>query len=253
MSVPPAEPPPAAPEPGSRTSLRGPLLRFGLFAALVATGAALLLLTPAADYLERDALIQLLGRLRLAWWAPLALVAGFVLVAPSGVPISPLIFAGGAVFGPVWGWLYNLVGSLLGAVISYVLATALGKELVERLAGERRMQWIERQLERHGFSTLVGIRFLPIPFALVNYGAALAGFRFGPFMAATLLGLVPSILMWTYLYHALVSAATADARGELLRNTGLVIGLIALLMVLRPLGRFLLKREQAAADEPDGS
>ena len=225
--------------------LRGALLRFLFFALVIAALAALLLLTPAREYLEKEALTELLAELRQAWWAPLALVGGFLLIAPSGIPITPLIAAGGIVFGPWWGWLYNSVGSLLGAVVSYGLAQALGKDLVEHLAGEKRMRKVEEMLERHGFWTLVGIRFLPIPFALVNYGSALAGFRFRTFLTTTTLGLVPSILMWTYLYYALISAATAEERGALMRNGGLVVGLIALALLLRPLGRMLLRRDEA--------
>ena len=244
--------PAAAPDdaaPGGR--LRGALLRFAIFALVIGALAAVLLLTPARDYLEREALTALLAQLRQAWWAPLALIAGYLVIAPSGVPITPLIAAGGIVFGPLWGWLYNSVGSLLGAVISFGLAHALGKDLIEHVAGERRMQRVEAMLEQHGFWTLVGIRFMPIPFAFVNYATALAGFRFGRFLSSTVIGLVPSILMWTYLYHALVSAATADERGALMRNGALVIGIIALALLLRPLGRALLRRDRVAGDETD--
>ena len=241
---------PGSPAEGSR--LRGALVRFAVLALIVAALAALLLLTPASEYLDRDKLAALLGQLRQAWWAPLALIAGYLVIAPSGIPVTPLIAASAVVFGPIWGWLYNSVGCLLGALVSFGLARALGKELIEHLAGEQRMRRIEDLLARHGYWTLVGIRFMPIPFAFVNYGASLAGLGFGRFLSSTVIGLVPSILMWTYLYYALVSAATADARGELLRNTGLVIGLIALLLVLRPLGRLLVKRGEAAAEDPDG-
>ena len=234
-------------------ALRGALLRFLVFALVIAALAAVLLLTPARQYLEKEALAALLAQLREAWWAPLALVAGYLVVAPSGVPISPLIAAGGIVFGPLWGWLYNTVGSLLGAVVSYLLAQALGKDLIEHLAGEKRMRRVESMLERHGFWTLVGIRFMPIPFAFVNYAVALTGFRFRTFLTTTTIGLVPSVLMWTYIYYALVSAATADERGALMRNGLLVIALIALVMLLRPLGRLLLKRDPVAESDPGAS
>jgi uncharacterized membrane protein YdjX (TVP38/TMEM64 family) len=233
--------------------LRGALLRFAVLALIIAALAALLLLTPAADYLDRDKLAELLGQLRQAWWAPLALIACYLVIAPSGIPISPLIFAGGAVFGPFWGWIYNTIGSLLGALISFGLAHALGKELIEHVAGERRMRRVEAMLERHGFWTLVGIRFMPIPFAFINYGAPLAGFRFGRFFSSTLIGLVPSILMWTYIAHAVASAATAAERGTMLRNGGLVIAMVALLILLRPLGRLLLKRDRVAGDGSNAS
>ncbi|MFQ5350690.1 MAG: TVP38/TMEM64 family protein [Thermoanaerobaculia bacterium] len=238
--------------PAGSSRLRRSLLRFAVLTLIVGALAALLLLTPAAEYLDREKLTALLGRLRQAWWAPLVLIASYSVVAPSGIPVTPLVIAGALVFGPLWGWGYNTVGCLLGAVISFGLARALGKELVEHLAGEARMRRVEAMLERHGFWTLVGIRFVPIPFALINYSSALAGFRFTAFLSASIIGLAPSVLMWTYLYHALVSAATEE-RGALLRNFGLILVLIALLLLLRPLGRYLLKRDRATDGDPEAS
>jgi uncharacterized membrane protein YdjX (TVP38/TMEM64 family) len=243
----------AADAPGPAGRLRGALFRFGLLALVIGALAAVLLLTPARQYLEREALAALLAQLRQAWWAPLALIGGYLVIAPSGIPVTPLIAAGGIVFGPLWGWLYNSIGCLLGAVISFGLAHALGKDLIEHLAGERRMRRVEAMLERHGFWNLVGIRFLPIPFAFVNYATALAGFRFSRFFASTALGVVPSVLMWTYIYYALVNAATADERGDLVRNGLVVIVLIAVGLLLRPLGRLLLKRDQKTDGDPADS
>jgi phospholipase D1/2 len=231
--------------------LRGALLRFAVLALIVGALAALLLLTPASEYLDREKAAALLGRLRQAWWAPLALIAGYLVIAPSGIPISPLVFAGGAVFGPLWGWVYSTVGCVLSAVLTFGLAHALGKDLIEHLLGERRMQRVEAMLERHGFWTLVGVRFLPIPFAFVNYGAPLAGLRFNQFLSTTIIGLVPAVLMWNYIYYALVSAATADERGTLLRNFVVVLVMIALLLLLRPLGQALLKRDRTRTGDSD--
>ena len=146
-----------------------------------------------------------------------------------------------------------MVGGVLGAVVSCGLAHALGKDLIEHLAGEKRMRRLEAMLEQHGFWTLVGIRFMPIPFAFVNYATALAGFRFSKFLASTVIGLVPAILMWTYLYYSLISAATADERGALMRNVMIVVVMIGLVMLLRPLGRMLLRRDRAGDGDPDAS
>ena len=183
--------------------LRGALLRFAVLALIVGALAALLLLTPASEYLDREKAAALLGRLRQAWWAPLALIAGYLVIAPSGIPISPLVFAGGAVFGPLWGWVYSTVGCVLSAVLTFGLAHALG---------------------RQGFSQ---------------------------FLSTTIIGLVPAVLMWNYIYYALVSAATADERGTLLRNFVVVLVMIALLLLLRPLGQALLKRDRTRTGDSD--
>ncbi len=229
--------------PPALSRLRRPLLRFGIFVLIVAGAALLVTASPARAYLDREALAGLLAGLRQTWWSPLLLCGLYLVVSPSGIPVSPLMFAGGAVFGPLWGWVYNVLGCLGGALVSFALANALGKDLVEHLAGERRMRKIESVLERHGFWTLVGVRFLPVPFVLVNYGAALSGFRFGRFVVATLVGLLPSVFLWTYLSHVLVSAATED-RSTMIRNIFIAMGVLATGALLRPLGQRLLSRSR---------
>jgi hypothetical protein len=59
-----------------------------------------------------------------------------------------------------------------------------------RLAGGR----LER-VEHHGFWAPVRLRFVPIPYALVNYAAAFAGVRPGVFVTATAVGLAPAITL----------------------------------------------------------
>jgi len=183
-------------------------------------------LTPLNDFLTRDRMIALMAELRSAWWAPVALIGLYVLVSPSGLPVSPLIWAGGIVFGVWWGWLYNFLGALLGASASFLLARALGRDLVLHVASGALLDRAESILERHGFWALVRVRFLPIPFSVINYGAALAGVRWPVFITATTIGLAPSMVIWTYFGYAIFSVTTAD-RGEIVRNliVALVLGL----------------------------
>ena len=209
-----------------RRTLRSAVLRFLILVAFLVAAFLIFRFTPLHELLTKDRMIALMADLRSAWWAPVALIGLYVVVAPSGLPISPLIWAGGIVFGIWWGWLYNFVGALLGASASYLLARALGRDLVLHVASEALLERVERILERHGFWTLVRVRFLPIPFAVINYGAALAGIRWPVFIASSTLGLAPSMVIWTYFGHAIFSVTTAN-RGEIVRNllVALVLGL----------------------------
>jgi len=213
---------------------RSALLRFAVFAALLAIGFAALRWTPLSELFTREALISTLSALRELWWAPLVFIGLYLVASPMGLPISPLIFAGGLVFGVRWGWLYNFAGALGGAGASYILARALGRDLVVHLAGESLLKRVEEALERHGFWNLVRVRFVPIPFALVNFGAALAGYPLPQFLTASALGLAPSLMIYTYFGHALFTAATAD-RQTVLRNLFVALFLILLLTFLVPL------------------
>jgi len=123
-----------------------------------------------------------------------------------------MMITGGMVFGPVWGSIYNILGTFLGGTATYFMGRGLGRDFVLHLAGNR-LKRIERMIARRGFWGLVGIRFLPIPYPLVNYTAALAGIRPALFMTTTAIGLIPGATTYTYFASLLPKAASGDLSG----------------------------------------
>ena len=110
-------------------SLKSAILRFSILVALLVAAVLIFRYTPLHELLTRERMIALMADLRSTWWAPLVLIGLYVVLSPSGLPISPLIWAGGIVFGVWWGWLYNFLGALLGATASFLFARALGRDL----------------------------------------------------------------------------------------------------------------------------
>lgn len=194
------------------------VLRFLLLVALLAGGFAAFRWTPLSGLLNQEALSELLGGLRQAWWSPLALIALYIVLSTLGLPATPLIFAGGFVFGAFFGGIYNYVGTFLGAAASYHLGHLLGRDMVVHLAGKR-LKRVEKMLARQGFWTLFRIRFLPVPFPVVNYGAALAGFPAPTFHAANAVGLAPVVFLYTWFAAALGNAAEGERGAVLVRLT----------------------------------
>ena len=224
-------------QPGKRRSgLRGALVRFLVMVAVLATAFFLFRDSQLSQVLEIDRLIALVDRVRALWWSPLALIVLWILMSPLGLPASPLVAAGGVLFGVGWGTLYNCVGAMLGASATFFFARLLGHDFVAHLLGEERVAKVEHRLESYGFRALVGIRFLPLPWPLVNFGAALAGFRFGPFITATFIGVVPVIFVYTFFFASLVGATTEEGRAKLLQLVA-AIAVLALLGLLRVFAR----------------
>jgi uncharacterized membrane protein YdjX (TVP38/TMEM64 family) len=188
------------------------LLRFLVLVAIVVTGFAVLRWTPLAQYLTFERVSALLTRLREAWWAPLALIGSYVVLCPLFVPASPMMIAGGVVFGPVWGSLYNIIGTFLGGSLTYFLGRGLGRDFVRHLLGNK-LKRVERAISRRGFWRLVGIRLLPIPYPLVNYTAALAGIRPSLFLTTTAIGLIPGCTVFTYFFALITRAASGNRTG----------------------------------------
>lgn len=206
-----AVPDPVAPlEPRARNRRRA-AVKLAIFVVLIGVGFATLRFTPLARYLEPQVLLATLERLREAWWTPLVLLGLYLVVGPLGAPVSPVLLAGGAIYGPLLGSVYNVLGTLLSAVLSFLVARALGRDFVVHFAGER-LKPVERFLADRGFWTLVRTRFLPFPFVVVNYGAALAGVPLGLFAVSSAVGLAPSVTVYTYFWSALARGA---AGGEM--------------------------------------
>jgi len=182
---------------------RAAWLRFALWVALIALGILLLRTTPLGELLTEDRLTSFFDEVRRTSWAPWALIGLYLVLAPLGLPMSPLI-AGGAVFGGFYGTVYSTTGLFLGAAASYLLARLLGRELVVRLVGGR-LRRVERLFERDGFWPLVQTRFLPMPYSLVNFGAALAGVRLPLFLSSAVIGLLGSTFVHTCFIAALYS------------------------------------------------
>jgi uncharacterized membrane protein YdjX (TVP38/TMEM64 family) len=205
---------------GSHRSLRGPALRFALLLALLAVGFVLARYTPLRDRLNVDQMRATLEQLRGLWWAPLAHVGLLLVFGSIGVPATPFLLAGAAIFGAKWGTVWNFAGVFAASCAGFGLARLLGREFVERIGGEK-VKKAERIFHRRGFLPLVAVRFLPIPFQLVNAAAAVVGVRFPKFLFASAVGLLPPIAILTYFASALLGAATGE-RGEIFRQLALV-------------------------------
>lgn len=221
---------------------RRAVVRFLLLALIIGVGFAALRFTPLREQLTREALAATLQGLRGAWWSPLLLAGLYLALAPLGLPMSPIVFAGGLVFGFGRGSIYNLAGLYLGAVASFLLARGLGHELIAHYLGER-LKRVERMVSRQGFWTLVRVRLVPAPFALINYGMAFAGVKLPAFLLSTALGLVPTTILYTWVAAALANAAAGD-RGEVARNAVLAIAAVALASLLPNLFGGLRRRQR---------
>ncbi|MBV8201315.1 MAG: VTT domain-containing protein [Acidobacteria bacterium] len=213
---------------------RRALLRFLLLPALLAGVYAVLHWTPLGGYLSAPVLEAALTRLRRSWWTPALLVLGYLVLSPLGVPATPLMIVGGVVFGATAGSLYNIAGVIVGGAATYFLGRLLGRDLVRHVAG-RRLRKVELAIGRRGFWNLVALRFLPLPFAMVNYGAALAGVRPALFLATTVIGIIPTVTIYTY-FIAAVARAAASHHGNVYSEVSaqlprLVVPMALLLLV----------------------
>jgi uncharacterized membrane protein YdjX (TVP38/TMEM64 family) len=157
----------------------------------------------------------------LGGWAPAIYLALWMVVPVLGLPGSPLGLAAGALFGPVWGSLYTLVGATAGATLAFLVARYLAGEWVARRASGR-LGRILQGVEAEGWRFVAFVRLVPIfPFNLLNYALGLTRLSLWSYIMATFCGMLPGTVAYVYLGYA--------GREALVGSPGLVHkGLVAL-------------------------
>jgi uncharacterized membrane protein YdjX (TVP38/TMEM64 family)/rhodanese-related sulfurtransferase len=166
--------------------------------------------------------------------APLLFVALYALATVLFLPGSVLTLAGGALFGPVWGTLYNLAGATLGAVLAFLIARHLASPWVQaRLEAHAggRIERLFKGVEAEGWRFVGFTRLVPLfPFNLLNYALGLTRIPLLQYAVASLVFMLPGALAYTYLGYA---GREAVAGGEgLIRNGLIALALLALVAFL---------------------
>lgn len=152
---------------------------------------------PLQQYLEKEHLRQLVAAYGM--WGPVVYLGIWLLVTAMFMPVTPLVLAGGVLFGPVWGEIYVLIGATAGAVLTFLTARYLAREWVAgKLAGTRLMG-LDEKVARQGWKMVALSRVIPIfPFPLVNSAFGLTRVSLPSFAVATFFGLFPVTMAYVY-------------------------------------------------------
>jgi len=125
------------------------------------------------------------------------LSVGQAIIAP--LPMNVIIITNGLVFGPVWGSLLSWFSTILGASICFLLSKSLGKPFAQKIIGSS-MEKAESFFKKYGLHAMFIVRVMPfVPFDAISYGAPLVGVPFSRFLLATAVGIIPSILIYSFL------------------------------------------------------
>ena len=181
---------------------------------------------------DRAALVAVVHRARsVRYLAPL-FVAAYATAVTFGLPATAFTLAGGALFGFGPGLLLNWLGATIGAVLAYLFAGALCRDACRALLG-RRAEALERLAETHGFWGTLRLRLIPVvPFAVLNFGAALAGVRRRDYVLATAIGIAPASAVYTYFADSLIAGAEGAGRRALVNVS--IAGALLLLLSFAP-------------------
>jgi uncharacterized membrane protein YdjX (TVP38/TMEM64 family) len=105
-----------------------------------------------------------------------------------------LTLLGGALFGPIFGVLYTVIGSNLSATIAYLLGFFLGKGMIDENQTEGIVGRYINPMRNNSFETILTMRFLFLPYDLVNYLGGILRVDYKAFILATILGSIPGTI-----------------------------------------------------------
>jgi uncharacterized membrane protein YdjX (TVP38/TMEM64 family) len=208
-------------------------------ALFLAAAVSAIYLTPARHWFTMAHARQLVDQLRGVWYGPFLLIGAYAIGCVLAVPATIFIVVSGIVWGWFLGGLYAIAGGCLGATLSYLVGRFLGSGLLKRLGKQGAR--VEKQLEHGGLRSMFLLRLIPLfPFALVNYGAGIAGMRLTDFFLGTLLGTAPAHFVMAYSADALANGSLTGPQAFV---RILTVGLLLAALVIIP--ALLRKRVEA--------
>lgn len=165
------------------------LARLGLLAVFL-TGAAVALLVLGTDGLR--SFIDAAGSSR---WGFIAFVAAYAIAVVLLMPGTVGTMSAGAIFGFGTGSLAAVLGASIGATGAFFVSRALGRDGAKQLLGDQ-LSNVDDWVAENDFVSILVLRLMPIvPFSGLNYAAGLTAARPSRYVAATVVGIVPGVLL----------------------------------------------------------
>ena len=214
-------------------------------AVLVLLAAAVvgLWFSPVREQLTRENVRAFVEHLRGLWYGPAIFIGTFMLACVFALPASVFVIAAGFIWGWALGSTYSVIGGMLGALASFYVGRFVGEGMLEKFG--RLGRAVAKQVDHAGFRSLLVLRFIPgSPFAVLNYGAGVAGVRLRDFLGSTLAGIIPSMLVFAYCADALFNGSMSE--GDAFKRLAVVCALLLVITLLPVAVKRMTKREVPA-------
>jgi phospholipase D1/2 len=212
---------------GNGPGRRGPFLKIAAAGVFLLALALAWQFTPLEQWTEPDTVRASLASFAQNPWAPLLMIATFVAAGLVAFPVTILIAATAAAFGPWAGLAYAAIGVLVSAIVTYALGARLGKEALRNVLGPR-LNRLRRRIARRGVLAVATIRLVPLaPFTVVNLVAGASAIRPIDYIAGTILGMLPGLIVLSMLGHQVMRILSNPSWAEVGLLAGAVVAWIA--------------------------
>ncbi len=208
---------------------------------LVAAGIALLLgglalawrHTSLSQIVTVQNVVDIGERVRAAPWAPLAIVAAYVVLGFAVVPLTLLIAITAALYSPWVAVPLSLAGALASGAATFAAGRGVRRGLVRNIAGPR-LAALSARLRKRGLLAVLLVRLLPVaPYTIVNIVAGASRIRWRDFLLGTALGLLPGLVLTSAFVDRAIAAVVAPSARTLATLVLVLAAIVAVAWGLR--------------------
>lgn len=142
-------------------------------------------------------------------YAPLIIFILIVIASSIGFIFQIPVAVAGMLLDFRLAFIISILGLTIGATISFSIARWLGRDYMERkfIDKIKGLKDYDGQLHKHGFLTVFFLRLIyVIPYELINIAGGFSRVKFTHFILATLLGIIPGVLVALWFAHTTISA-----------------------------------------------
>ena len=172
---------------------------------------------------------------------PLIFFSAIALTVASGA-----VFGVGSLFNLALAVVYTVIGSLLSATVAYMIGRFFGQGLFKEGAGDNPVQRYADRMRHNSFETVLLMRFIFLPYDLVNYLAGILRIDWKSFMLATFLGCVPGTIAFVAFGASINIKELVMGKAPMFDPKVLGLGVVILILSL-VLSRYFKKREAVQA------
>src|SRR5258705_4975524 len=185
-----------------------------------------------------------------------AFVLAYIAACIFFLPAFVLTLGAGFAYGVTTGSLLVWVSANLGAAVAFLLGRTVARDAIaRRVEANAKVAAIDPAVGRQGLKIVFLTRLSPaFPFVLQNYAYGLTQVSFRDYLAGTLAGMIPGIVMYVYLGSLLTSVselASGTTSGgtakQILTWVGFAATAAVTIVVTRVARRAL---DEATADRP---
>ncbi|MEZ4736640.1 MAG: TVP38/TMEM64 family protein [Caldilineaceae bacterium] len=209
-----------------------------------------------ANHLTTEtALLQLVDLFRSAW-GPLLYILLYALRPLIFFPATLLTLTSGAIFGAgsllnlALAVLYTAIGANASAMVAYLVGHFFGQGLLQEQKREEGtaglLQRYTERMRQNSFETVLIMRFIFLPYDLVNYLAGILRIDWKAFLLATILGSIPGTIAFVSFGASIDIKELAMGKTPEVNPWVLGFGLVILLVSIA-ISRYFKKRETASA------